>query len=138
MNAHVVGETITPAFRLGDLLVAFSGSGETHSIFFICETAKSLGGMVCLITAFHNSIMSRMADCVVCLGDLSAYYNRDIQTFEIRQLAEKYRSVTYSFSPLGTLFETLALVFSDAVISTLMEERKEDISRIRNRLTNME
>jgi 6-phospho-3-hexuloisomerase len=49
-EAYVVGETITPAFRPGDLLVAFSGSGETHSILSICETAKSLGGTVCLIT----------------------------------------------------------------------------------------
>ncbi len=31
-----------------------------------------------------------------------------------------------AFAPLGTLFETLALIFSDAVISALMEAKKED------------
>jgi hexulose-6-phosphate isomerase (EC 5.-.-.-) len=137
-DAYVVGETITPAFQAGDLLVAFSGSGETHSILSICQTAKSLGGTVCLITASPDSSMSRVSDCVVSLGDLSAYYNRDVHTYEVRQLAGKYRSVTSAFAPLGTLFETLALVFSDAVISSLMEEHKEDLSRIRDRLTNME
>jgi 6-phospho-3-hexuloisomerase len=137
-DAYVVGETITPGFQSGNLLVAFSGSGETHSILSICDTAKSLGGTVCLITASPDSTMSRMADCVVSLGDLSPYYNRDTHTFEIRQLAGKYRSVTSAFAPLGTLFETLALVFSDAVISALMEERKDDIPHIRDRLTNME
>jgi 6-phospho-3-hexuloisomerase len=137
-EAYAVGETITPAFRSGDLLVAFSGSGETHSILSICETAQSLGGTVCLITSSPDSTMSRMADCVVSLGDLSAYYNRDAHSFEVRQLAGKYRSVTSVFAPLGTLFETLALVFSDAVISSLMEEKKEDIPHIRDRLTNME
>jgi 6-phospho-3-hexuloisomerase len=135
---YVVGETINPAFQSGDLLVAFSGSGETHSILSICEAAKALGGIVCLITASPESSMSRMADCVVSLGDLSAYYNRDTHSFEVRQLAGKYRSVTSTFAPLGTLFETLALVFSDVVISSLMEKRKEDIPRIRDRLTNME
>jgi 6-phospho-3-hexuloisomerase len=137
-DAYVVGETITPAFHVGDLLVAFSGSGETHSILSVGETARSLGGTVCLITASPDSTLSRMADCVVSLGDLSSYYNRDAHTFEVRQLAGKYRSVTSAFAPLGTLFETLALIFSDAVISALMEEKVEEIPRIRERLTNME
>jgi 6-phospho-3-hexuloisomerase len=137
-EAYVVGETITPAFRPGDVLVAFSGSGETHSILSICETAKDLGGTVCLITASPDSRMSRTADCLVSLGDLTSHYRRDNNTFEIRQLSGKYRSITSAFAPLGTLFETLALIFSDAVISSLMEERREDIPSIRDRLTNME
>jgi 6-phospho-3-hexuloisomerase len=120
------------------VLVAFSGSGETHSILSICETAKDLGGTVCLITASPDSRMSRIADCLVSLGDFTSHYRRDNNTFEIRQLSGKYRSITSAFAPLGTLFETLALIFSDAVISSLMEERREDIPSIRDRLTNME
>jgi 6-phospho-3-hexuloisomerase len=137
-DAYVVGETITPAFHFGDLLVVFSGSGETQSILSICATARDLGGRVCLITASPNSRMSHFADCVVNLGDLSEHYERDQDTFEIRQLTGKYRSVTSAFAPLGTMFETLALVFSDAVISSLMEEKSDDIPRIRERLTNLE
>jgi 6-phospho-3-hexuloisomerase len=82
--------------------------------------------------------MGRMADCVVSLGDLSRYYLRDTSTFEVRQLAGKYRSISAPFAPLGTMFETLALVFSDAVISSLMEARKEDPTLMQDRLTNME
>lgn len=137
-DSYVVGETITPPLNAGDLLVVFSGSGETLSILSICETTKELGGKVCLITASPDSRMSRIADCVVNLGDLSTYYHRDDNTFEIRQLTGKYRSVTSAFAPLGTLFETLALVFSDAVISSLMEEKKEEIPKIRDRLANIE
>ncbi len=137
-EAFVIGETITPAFQSGDLLVAFSGSGETHSILSICMTAHSLGGTVCLITASPDSAMSRIADCIVSLGDLSSYYNRDAHTFEVRQLAGKYRSATSAFAPLGTLFETLALIFSDAVISVLMEEKKDELPHLQDRLTNME
>jgi 6-phospho-3-hexuloisomerase len=138
LAVYIVGETITPAFRSGDTLVVFSGSGETHSMVSICGTAKELGGKVCLITASPDSKMSRMADCVVNLGDLTGYYRKDKNSFEIRQLTGKYRSVTSAFAPLGTLFETLALIFSDAVISALMEEKKAEIDQMRARLTNVE
>jgi len=135
---YIVGETITPAFRSGDTLVVFSGSGETHSMVSICGTAKELGGKVCLITASPDSKMSRMADCIVNLGDLTGYYQKDKTSFEIRQLTGKYRSVTSAFAPLGTLFETLALIFSDAVISALMEEKKAEILDMQRRITNVE
>jgi len=138
LAVYIVGETITPAFRSGDTLVVFSGSGETHSIVSICRTAKELRGKVCLITASPDSKMSRMADCVVNLGDLTGYYQKDKNSFEIRQLTGKYRSVTSAFAPLGTLFETLALIFSDAVISALMEEKKAEILDMQGRLTNVE
>jgi 6-phospho-3-hexuloisomerase len=137
-DTYVVGETITPAFHSGDTLVMFSGSGETHSMASICGTARELGGKVCLITAAPNSKMSTMADCIVNLGDLNEYYHKDKHSFEIRQLTGKYRSVTTAFAPLGTLFETLALVFSDAVISALMESKKAEIHDMQVRLTNVE
>jgi 6-phospho-3-hexuloisomerase len=138
LDVYIVGETITPAFRSGYTLVVFSGSGETHSMVSICGTAKELGGRVCLITGSPDSKMSRMADCVVNLGDLTGYYRKEKNSFEIRQLTGKYRSVTSAFAPLGTLFETLALIFSDAVISALMEEKKAEIDQMRARITNVE
>jgi 6-phospho-3-hexuloisomerase len=137
-DAYVVGETITPAFNAGDTLVVFSGSGETQSISSICGTAKELGGTVCLITSSPDSKMGRIADCVVNLGDLTGYYRKEINSFEIRQLKGDYRSVSSAFAPLGTLFETMALVFSDAVISSLMEARKAEIPDMKSRLTNVE
>jgi 6-phospho-3-hexuloisomerase len=137
-DVYMVGETITPALKPGDTLVVFSGSGETHSVASICETVKELGGSVCLITASTDSRMSRIADCVVNLGDLTGYYQGDKSTYEVRQVTGQYRSVSSAFAPLGTLFETLALVFSDAVISALMEAKKEGAGELQRRLTNME
>jgi 6-phospho-3-hexuloisomerase len=137
-DVYVVGETITPALKPGDTLVVFSGSGETHSIVSICETVRELEGSVCLITASADSRMSRIADCVVNLGDLTGYYQGDHSTYEVRQVTGQYRSVSSAFAPLGTLFETLALVFSDAVISALIVERKEGAAELQRRLTNME
>ncbi|WP_457753951.1 3-hexulose-6-phosphate synthase, partial [Thermococcus sp.] len=43
-NVYVVGETITPAFEEGDLLIAISGSGETRTIVDAAEIAKKQGG----------------------------------------------------------------------------------------------
>jgi 6-phospho-3-hexuloisomerase len=137
-DVYVVGETITPALKPGDTLVVFSGSGETLSVTSICETVRGLGGSVCLITASTDSRMSRIADCVVNLGDLTGYYQGDKSSYEVRQVTGQYRSVSSAFAPLGTLFETLALVFSDAVISALMEVKKEGAGELQRRLTNME
>lgn len=137
-TSFVVGETVTPAFSKGDTLVAFSGSGETTSVVDICETAKEMGGRVCLVTATPSSRISRIADCIVNVGDLTGYYRKDDTPFELRQITGQYRSVTSAFAPLGTLFETLALVFSDAVISALIDAQKSDLNDIRGRLTNVQ
>ena len=137
-DVYVVGETITPALQSGDILVVFSGSGETHSMVTFSGTVKDLGGIVCLITASSDSKMSRIADCVVNLGDLTGYYRGDTSTFEERQMTGQYRSAAPAFAPLGTMFETLALIFSDAVISALMEAKKEGAGELKGRLANME
>lgn len=137
-EVYVVGETVTPALEPGDTMVVFSGSGETVSMATFCATVKGLGGTTCLITASPNSKISRIADCIVNLGDLTGYYRGDHTSFEVRQMTGQYRSVSSAFAPLGTLFETLALVFSDAIISALMEAKKEDAGELKGRLTNME
>ena len=51
LHSYVVGETITPALKPGDLLVVFSGSGKTKTIADIAETAKEIGGRISLITS---------------------------------------------------------------------------------------
>jgi 6-phospho-3-hexuloisomerase len=54
--------------------------------------------------------------------------------FEIRQMMGEHKS----FAPLGTLFETAAMVFADAVISRLMEITKTDEKTLKDRHTNIE
>ncbi len=39
LSSFVVGETITPAMSVGDLIVVFSGSGRTLTVADIAETA---------------------------------------------------------------------------------------------------
>ncbi len=137
-ESYVIGETITPAFSAGDTLVAFSGSGETNSIFDICETAKELGGRLCLITSTPDSRISRIADCMVLLAGQESSGAEITSQYEVRQITGQYRSVSASFAPLGTLFETAALVFADAVVSALIETRHCSLDEVRGRLSNVQ
>ncbi|KLK89314.1 6-phospho 3-hexuloisomerase [Methanoculleus sediminis] len=137
-ESYVIGETITPAFGPEDVLVAFSGSGETQSVVDACETAREIGGTICLVTSTADSHIGRMADCIVEIGN-NRLKDADIpRDFEIRQLTGQYRSVSGSFAPLGTLFETAALVFSDAIVSALMEVRHCTAEELKSRLANVQ
>jgi len=51
LQSFVVGETITPALKPGDLMIVLSGSGETKTVADLAETAKDLGAKPCLITS---------------------------------------------------------------------------------------
>ncbi len=89
-ESYVVGETITPAFGKGDLLVAFSGSGETKSVVETCEIARDLGGRIACITATPDSSIGRIADATVTLGNHDLL-RPDVPTdFEVRQLTGQY------------------------------------------------
>jgi 6-phospho-3-hexuloisomerase len=137
-ESFVVGETITPALLAGDTLVAFSGTGETNSIVDICETAKDIGAKICLITFSPESRAAQLAECIVTLGEGKADPDDIPSQYEVRQITGQYRSIATSFAPFGTLFETSALVFSDAVISALIEVLQCSLDDARGRLSNVQ
>jgi 6-phospho-3-hexuloisomerase len=134
LHAYVVGETITPALNKGDVMVIFSGSGRTKTVADLAETAKEIGGMICLITSNADSRIGKMADCIVIIEHQRDDVDDDAFEFEIRQMTGGHKS----FAPLGTLFETTSMIFADAVISRMMEIAKIDESALKNRHTNIE
>ena len=138
LEAYVVGETVTPAFHKDDALVAFSGSGKTKSVLEACETTRQIGGHISLITGSRESLMVDIADCIVLLrtGEETCYIGPD--HFDLRQLRGEHRSISAGCTPLGTLFETSAMIFSDSVISALIEMRHCSIEEIMDRYTNMQ
>ena len=136
MESYVVGETITPAMQKGDMLIAFSGSGETHSITEICNTAKAIGGTLALIT----SSMAGKADYIVVL-DSRQYDDEGLSDdFAIRQITGEHRSgAGYNpKAPTGSLFETAAMIFSDAVILKLMELRHTATRDVEGNYSNIQ
>lgn len=140
MESYVVGETITPALQEGDLLVAFSGSGETHSITDICKTAKTIGGTLALITSRSDSSIAAIADLTVVL-DSRQYDDEGLSSdFAIRQITGSHRSgADYNpKTPIGSLFETAAMIFSDAVILELMDLRHTATSDVEENYSNIQ
>jgi 6-phospho-3-hexuloisomerase len=134
LQAYVVGETITPALKEGDLMIVFSGSGKTKTIADIAGTAHDIGAHICLITSNAVSPIGKLSECIVIIEHQRDAVSDDAAEFEIRQMMGEHRS----FAPLGTLFETASMIFADAVISRLMEITKTDESALKNRHTNIE
>jgi len=133
-QAFVVGETITPALNAGDVIVVFSGSGRTKTVADIAETGKEIGAHICLITANADSRIGKIAECIVIIEQHRDDVEDDAVEFEIRQMMGEHKS----FAPLGTLFETVSMIFGDAVISRLMEITKTDETTLKNRHVNLE
>ncbi|WP_461865785.1 bifunctional 3-hexulose-6-phosphate synthase/6-phospho-3-hexuloisomerase [Thermococcus sp.] len=125
-NVYVVGETITPAFEPGDLLIAISGSGETRTIVDAAEIAKKEGGKVVAITSYANSTLGKIANIVV---EIPGRTKTDIPTDYIaRQMLTKYKWI----APMGTLFEDSTMVFLDGIIALLMatfQKTEKDMRR---------
>lgn len=124
IDVYVVGETITPALREGDVIVALSGSGETDLILESAKIAKKVGTKIVAITSYPKSNLAKIADQVVVIpGRTDIASTSD---FVRRELAGEYASLT----PLGTLFEITALVFLDSIIASLMVKlgiKEEDL-----------
>ncbi len=137
-TSYVVGETVTPAFHKNDTLVAFSGSGKTKSIVEACETTRQIGGNICLITGTKQSRLCDIATCVVYLTTDEESCHTGPDQFYLRQLRGEHRSTSCPSTPLGTLFETSAMIFADSIISALIELKHCSIDEIMKRYTNMQ
>ncbi len=113
-NSYVVGETITPALKNGDLLIAVSGSGSTKIVVETAKAAKNVGAQVIAITSYPDSQLAQVADLVVRVpGRTKVSSKEDYFTRQILGLHEP-------LLPLGTQFETNCMIFFDAVIVELM------------------
>ncbi|MBP2132264.1 6-phospho-3-hexuloisomerase [Methanomicrobium sp. W14] len=134
LKSYVIGETITPAMKKGDIVVAFSGSGETKTIAELCETAKSIGGKICLVSSKKDSRIGRIADTAVVIESHRDTVKDESAEYEIRQMMGEHKS----FAPLGTLFETASMVFSDSIISAIMEITECDETELKGRHANIE
>lgn len=134
LKSFVVGETITPAIEQSDMIIAFSGSGNTKTIADISETAKEIGATIGLITSNKESRIGKIADVIVVIESQRDAVTDDSHEYEIRQMMGEHKS----FAPLGTIFETTAMIFSDAVVSRLMEITQTSEGELKKRHTNIE
>lgn len=132
INVYVVGETITPAIRSEDAVVAISGSGETDLVVGAASIAKKAGAKIAVVTSFPDSRLGRMGDVVIVLPGRAK--TETISEYVERELAGEHASL----APLGTLFEISCMVFLDGVISALMSKLNKKEEDLKERHANVE
>jgi 6-phospho-3-hexuloisomerase len=115
VESYVLGETITPSVRQGDLVVAISGSGSTQIIITVAEAAKRAGAKVAAITSFYDSPLGRLADIVLLVPGRTKRASSD------DYFARQILGVHEPLSPLGTLFEDTCMVVLDSIIVEIMK-----------------
>ncbi|MEM0044043.1 MAG: 6-phospho-3-hexuloisomerase [Sulfolobales archaeon] len=125
-RVYVLGDTIVPPVREGDLVIAISGSGRTKLIVTAAEAAKSVGAKILTITSFPESPLAQISDVVVVVP------GRTKVSAEEDYFARQILGIHEPLAPLGTLFEDTTMVFLDSLIVRLMQElnvSEKDMSR---------
>jgi 6-phospho-3-hexuloisomerase len=99
-EVYAVGETITPAMKKGDLLVAISGSGTTAGVLWVAQKARDLGCTVLAVTTNRESRLAELASDLLLVP-----------------AATKFRreGEGESVQPLGSLFDQCAHLLLDAI-----------------------
>lgn len=124
IHCHVVGESTTPSFGAGDLLLVGSGSGETVTAALIARTAKQAGGTVAVITSRPESTLGGIADLRVTVP-APVREQADVEPVDTTQ-------------PMGSLFEQALLVLLDTVVLMLKWRLNRDEQMMMARHSNLE
>jgi len=131
-DVYVMGETITPPVRNGDVVIAVSGSGRTQIVVTAASAARKMGAIVVAITSFKDSPLSRISNHVVIIPGRTKI--ADEVDYFTRQILGIYEPL----APLGTLFEDTTMVFFDGIIVTLMKKLNVTERDMKNRHANVE
>lgn len=119
-QTYVIGETITAPVQRDDVVILVSGTGETYPVVMTAELGRRQGATVIAVTASRDSQIARLAHVVVPIIPPAGN-------------GERAR-----LAPLGTLFETSAWLFFDAVVALLMEKLGETEASMRRRHATLE
>ncbi len=114
LSAFVIGESTTPIVRSGDAVFILSGRGESYSSIQTANIVRREGAQLIVLTGRETSKLSHAANLTIPLE-----FPDDP---EQRKLA-----------PLGTLFESASLRFTDALVTELMHARGESEESMRRR-----
>jgi len=115
-SVYVVGETISPGIKKGDLLIVCSSSGKKHLAREFAELAKEKEAIVCALTSQKTSPLGRIADLVIQIP------------------AEKLNTK----QPLGSLFEQSLFLYLEGVILYLIKEMEITEGEMKNKHANLE
>lgn len=123
-ESYVVGDTTTPAFESGDLLIIGSGSGETDSMVNMASKAKTYGGKVAVMTISKSSTLGQMSDLCV---EIPAYSDK-----------VNFGHSQAPILPGGSLFEQCLLILGDSLVLPLASRRGIPLDQSFTRHANLE
>lgn len=122
LDAHVVGETTTPAIGEGDVLIAASGSGGTARVVRAAETATKNGAQVVAITTAPGSDLAALAAEVLVVAAA------DKQDFD-GDASDQYA---------GSLFEQSVLILGDGLFHSLWSTAGDSARELWRNHANLE
>lgn len=123
IRCGIVGDTLCEPMQEGDMLVLTSASGRSEILRNLANKAHALGGKVALVTLDVDSPLAEVSDVVVNIHAVSK---------------ETMGSNRNSALPMGSLFEEVALIFFDIVISDMMERMGVNNDAMVSRHANLE
>lgn len=123
LKCYIVGQLGIPPIRSADLLVAASGSGESHFPCEIAKIASRIGAKVVYLGTNVGSTLSKIAD-------LSLRFNANTKL--------ELDGEVGSQQLLTSLFEQTLLLFCDAVALDLATEAEMDANELWSRHSNLE
>lgn len=123
LTVYVVGETITPSIKEGDLLVAVSGSGKTKGVVWTAEQTRSLNAAVVAVTTADESPLAEAADDILLVP-----------------AATKYRKAgeTETIQPLGSLFDQCVHLLFDTICLHVAHLKEVDNDKAFSQHSNLE
>ncbi|RLI79090.1 sugar isomerase [Archaeoglobales archaeon] len=107
-----VGDEVREKIEENDVLIVFSGSGETAEVLVVAERAKAANAKIVAITSFENSSLAGLADLIILIpGGL--------------EKGRGWRYLEAQFTPKafygGGEFELLSYVFQEILIGAIGE-----------------
>jgi 6-phospho-3-hexuloisomerase len=123
LQAYVVGETVTPGIKAGDLLIIGSGSGETKSLVSMAAKAQSIGAAIAAVTIVSDSTISRMANIVIQVPAATK---------------DSVKGGATTIQPMGSLYEQSLLLLFDTIVLSLMRRQEFECSDMFGRHANLE
>jgi 6-phospho-3-hexuloisomerase len=121
LQAHAVGDAVTPRLSPGDLLVAVSGSGQTKITNLLAESAARQGARVAALSSSRDTALARAADLLIVVPAPS-------------KQTEGRGSVQYG----GTLFEQSAFLLLDTLALRLQRRLGETAEQMEARHATLE
>jgi 6-phospho-3-hexuloisomerase len=119
-NVWFIGDVVKERIRSGDLVMLFSGSGETSEVIDVAKRAKRDNASVLAITSYADSTLGKYSDFIFLLpGGLEKRKGWD---YLEAQLAPE--SVKEPLFYGGGEFETMAYLLQETLISGLGRYKK--------------